>query len=948
MGKTKTKTSKAAQKAKKKAAQSTSVLQDAHTAASTTTYLAPPTRPPDRARSVSISATAGSSEPASFYYPDSSALPSLTPSASGPPGNAESVTEQYLRSSGSIGSKGSKDGSGRSSRHSSQRTAQGMQGVSFVQQVIPPTPEEQQRELPRTSSQGSRSRHGSTTGSTRSGGLSETARAQRKAEKGRRNRADSIESAELREAAARSLKDQQASAGATEDEEARPHVWDDENIRAAHAALARERQEHEKSEEFRKRHAAFMRNEQLLKSLRVEEDRQYAADVQAQIAQMDADRELAEELSQNNISLERRRARLQQAQLAMAEEAAAIEAIDSRRKEVAESLCSAEEVLAEYVARHKSRQAKVVTVDSDTDTSESNTLEYLKHSSGIRKTHTFADRVTIQRYRLAELAQNGESGIPDQGISWDAAGKAYETHPARSRGSSVGTLGGKHRKSGASRVRVEKSTAGRPVGSSPLSSLGRAVAESSRVPGRPSERAESGIPKGSHYRERTSAARQTKEEGGDSKENLRSSKDRHGPATNDDGGSSSGSSGSDDGNSSDGSSADDSTSQGSYREGSTDEDSDENSDSAWDQTPEEVISEISAKKEEGNSSRFTAAAGAGGAPSDHSSSSSSEDEHKHRPSKGPSKTPRKNPAESERRPVNYEWQQSVSKRYTAVRERESGTTTKSSPQSTRTREEPSKDNREARRDTRESASSSRRDDGKRRGFRFVKRESGEENKSPTVVRDGGERTKNSFASKSSAPTRGTVKKTVECYKCGGPHYKDKCPQNDKPKLFAQREVVDDNSDADDEDDERSSSEQKKASKAPSEQLREAHEEEEGPESSDGGYTLQEFSEYSLSDNDERCGAMWSRDMPELLDYDSDDSDGEAESELLPSSGGSNNDDLYIRPRKRRHHHGGVFETCEEWPAEEFVDDKDIDRLAREMAENIRWRNSCLQQETGGR
>ncbi|KAJ7678256.1 hypothetical protein DFH06DRAFT_1121755 [Mycena polygramma] len=888
MGKTK-KTSKAAQKAKKRAAQSTSGLEEVRNAQSSATYLVPPTRPPDRVRSMSSTATAGSSEPASFSFPASSPLPSLTPSASGLPMDAESVTERFIRTSGSEGSKGSKGGSTQSSRHSSQRTAH---GTSFVQQVIPPTPDDQHQELPRTSSHGSHGSRRTKSGSTKSGEMSETARTQRKAEKGRRNRADSIESAELREAAARSIKDQQANAAARDDDEARPHVWDDENIRAANAALARERQANEQSEEFRRRHAAFLRNEQILKSLRVEEDRQYAADIQAQVAQMDADRELAEELStQTNISLERRRARLQQAQLAMAEEAAAIEAIDSRRKDVAESLCSAEEVIAEYLARQKSRAAKVVSVESDTNSSDSNTAEYLKHSAGIRKTHTFKDRVTIQRYRMAELAEHGESGIPDQGISWDASGKAFETHPARSRGSSVGTLGGKHNKTHASRRRQNDATGGQH--SSPLSSLGRAAAESTQAPGKAPDHRQSGVPKGTPGRHEESSRKIPKEESGESREHRQSRQPMGGPTGGGDGGGSSSDSSSDgEDDSSDDSEDDDTSSRASYRDGSTDEE--ENSDSAWDQTPEEVISEISRKKEEGSSSHFHAAAGAGGAPPDDSSSSSSEDEKKHRPSKGPSRTPRRNPSESERHPPT-----------------------------SRVRDESGRDKRDSKRESRETTTTVPKDDGKRRGFRFVKRETGEFKKSPTGVRDGGERAKSSFVSK--APSGGTVKKTVECFKCGGPHYKDKCPQKDSPKLFAQREVVNDNSDSDDEEGDRSSAGQRKASKAPSEQLREAHEEEgNASDSSDGGYTLQEYSEYSLSDNDERCGAMWSRDIPELMEYDSDDSDGESESELHPPKGGGDNDGIRARSRKSR----------EKWQT-----------TSSETVIPLEWRTSCSQQET---
>jgi hypothetical protein len=135
------------------------------------------------------------------------------------------------------------------------------------------------------------------------------------------------------------------------------------------------------------------------------------------------------------------------------------------------------------------------------------------------------------------------------------------------------------------------------------------------------------------------------------------------------------------------------------------------------------------------------------------------------------------------------------------------------------------------------------------------------------------------------------KKVISCFKCGGPHYKNECPQNAGPALFAQRDIVDDNSENEGS---AQGAKNRAGTIAPSEQLREAHEEEEAAHeeeeavyTSEGGYTLQEYSDYAVSDNDERCGYIAASqeqsddDYPNLL---TDDSDAETEySDIEPDS-----------------------------------------------------------------
>ncbi|KAJ7710902.1 hypothetical protein B0H17DRAFT_1190584 [Mycena rosella] len=80
--------------------------------------------------------------------------------------------------------------------------------------------------------------------------LSEGTRAERRAGKQRRNRTDSVESAELREAAKGSIDDHIAEIDEARTD-VRPNVWDDANLAAAAAAIARERGANENLVDFR-------------------------------------------------------------------------------------------------------------------------------------------------------------------------------------------------------------------------------------------------------------------------------------------------------------------------------------------------------------------------------------------------------------------------------------------------------------------------------------------------------------------------------------------------------------------------------------------------------------------------------------------------------------------------------------------------------------------------
>ncbi|KAJ7683175.1 hypothetical protein B0H17DRAFT_1228352 [Mycena rosella] len=174
------------------------------------------------------------------------------------------------------------------SHGSAPQSRPGRASTEFVHAVIPPSPPAQRAEKPAPKSVSS--------GSARSSALPSSSPYPMSKGKERRNRADSIESAELREAAARSLADMPSASDAGS--QPRRNNWDDKNVRMAAAALARERGENESPTDYRRRVAAWKRNDNQLRTLREADDREMAETLLVQELQEQADRELAEEIQQ--------------------------------------------------------------------------------------------------------------------------------------------------------------------------------------------------------------------------------------------------------------------------------------------------------------------------------------------------------------------------------------------------------------------------------------------------------------------------------------------------------------------------------------------------------------------------------------------------------------------------------------------------------------------------
>ncbi|KAJ7697431.1 hypothetical protein B0H17DRAFT_1130406 [Mycena rosella] len=276
--------------------------------------------------------------------------------------------------------------------------------------------------------------------------LSANTRQVRRMQKQRHNRADSIESAELHEAAARSLKDHKrlSHPETASDNSRRPNIWDDANLRAAAEALARERGEDEMSVEFNNRKAALARSENRLRDIHVNEDHEYAKEVAAAAIAEEEDRVYAQCVycEQRNAAARLRIEELNARSRLAREQADASRLKLEARQRRQLSASSDQNSQSTPITPTRSETPRA----SESPVSRSNAVTNIGEVTpprSERSTHEFYDRVVLQRYRSAALANDGECSIPDQEIAWDKHGKPYECAPAPSRGSSIGTRGGK-------------------------------------------------------------------------------------------------------------------------------------------------------------------------------------------------------------------------------------------------------------------------------------------------------------------------------------------------------------------------------------------------------------------------------------------------------------------------------------------------------------------------
>ncbi|KAJ7107602.1 hypothetical protein C8R43DRAFT_963058 [Mycena crocata] len=319
-------------------------------------------------------------------------------------------------------------------------------------------------------------------------------RKERRAEKSRCTQADSIESDDLKKAAAHSLKDLPND---RENSEQPPTTWVDGNIKAAYETLGCERAARKDSEEFNRRHAALRRVLKSLTNLRVAEDGQMAQDEYQKMLAKKQEKEYIQEAARIDAvtaqaqrrrtasptlsrSLERAEQEVQDLEKLAVSQRMALESKKSNRSGETSSTqgrsvkvpgprtsstkvsSTSEQIDGTAAQGHTVSRSRVTPtiVGSDTSRQQSSVRQFLAPKSGasvISKEsdvsvtdessprHGLYDRIVLQRVRGEEIAAKGWSGLKDQGIGWDAQGQAFELKSAPSCGSLVGTMGGTRR-----------------------------------------------------------------------------------------------------------------------------------------------------------------------------------------------------------------------------------------------------------------------------------------------------------------------------------------------------------------------------------------------------------------------------------------------------------------------------------------------------------------------
>ncbi|KAJ7132035.1 hypothetical protein C8R44DRAFT_730786 [Mycena epipterygia] len=707
--------------------------------------------------------------------------------------------------------------------------------------------------------------------------ISDHERRARRAEKKRRSSVESQESADMHQAAAASM----LTAGhAVTSEEL------DANIEAARATLACERAIHESPEEFRRRQDAYQRSARQLRDLRVQDDHEFAmelvaselrdiehTEVQAWIAR---DREYAEEIGRK----ERTETQIDPQELettrqAVAHFEASAMALEQLAADNRKEAARRQSILSEYLTREMRQSRSCPTADAVVRGAPK-APSYVVNTPLVpqvkpeRLTHAWYNHVVLQWYRLHEIEKQGSSLIKDQGISWDETGRAVEVGPAPSRGSSVGTRGGNHTPSVVSSRHSKQSEAEPKVSPTPavgvevppptlpavvtLLKLGITVKaeQHSQYYSRAGTTPVPGVTGTVTDINRPQVYSQVK---------IKSTPD---------GGS-------------DSSDSDSSSSDSTYQHEST-YSRDEDTDSVWEKDPSDVVSEVTAKYSNKRPEKTTrsgnkyvstgrpstmspgkqrvhpghaVASGAGGGGGPPNDSSDDEGKQSSKDSKRPKQRANPLPSSSE----ESESSDADDQLYDRGHTRGPSTTPQKYPQESE-RDRQRRKHRNSRRNHHSSGSRSesqeqihllepgdpvtqdsprmsvaRREDIKHKLFKLVKHD-----QTKARGRDGG------GSGVKTAPDG------IKCYRCGGAHYKRDCTEEES---FAARGVVDDNSEEEAERPPKASSSKMPPVKQ-GEQLRAAQESGQEDASSEGEYTLEEFSNYNLSDSEERGGGMRER------------------------------------------------------------------------------------------
>ncbi|KAJ7111052.1 hypothetical protein C8R44DRAFT_883491 [Mycena epipterygia] len=212
---------------------------------------------------------------------------------------------------------------------------------------------------------------------------------------------------------------------------------------------------------YRQRRESYLAQERRMRELRVQDDHLFAADLLAQEIEAEHDHLLAKKLAQEEQQLRELALSVQRSAKAAADQEARARKLEDAARLQRESSERTKQALAAEQLREQEAASAVAAAQAQrrAATTGGRTPSGLSVASSVHKesannaapvvsgttriTHTFRDRVILQRMRLQDLMKAGKSATLDQGISWDKDGNPFEVGPAPSRGSSVGTRGGR-------------------------------------------------------------------------------------------------------------------------------------------------------------------------------------------------------------------------------------------------------------------------------------------------------------------------------------------------------------------------------------------------------------------------------------------------------------------------------------------------------------------------
>ncbi|KAK6985002.1 hypothetical protein R3P38DRAFT_2806050 [Favolaschia claudopus] len=199
-------------------------------------------------------------------------------------------------------------------------------------------------------------------------------------------------------------------------------------------AVARDRARRDDTSEARRRREKFVQDGRRMQEMRVNEDAEFAQNLDTQFAVEAADLEYAkrihaQENEEQSFSLleEQRDAAEAEEKARVAEETArsAREAARAHRLSVEKRRA---EMQAKFIAHQQTLSAAAEAARQSNASDKGDAVEQSKLTVP-PPVKTWKDRVILQRYRESELKSTGYSGVADQRVRWNAEGEPFELGP---------------------------------------------------------------------------------------------------------------------------------------------------------------------------------------------------------------------------------------------------------------------------------------------------------------------------------------------------------------------------------------------------------------------------------------------------------------------------------------------------------------------------------------